>query len=224
MSRILTHSGLRGASFGLAACFGLTLLASSGALANENVPPRENLDRAKQSVVAAQAMVQELVDRVNGGGNDDGGHDDGGGSDDPGSRSCSQINRRDQCVRAGCRWLQDGEFGQCTDQIINGGVVTRNLDSGDVDENDHAAGWALQGLGSGLFQLGQLVDQMNASYGTWDFFNYWHQACHKTVSLLQGTQAGRTAANLPLAGFIRPYDFDPIEDELYAVRQDLWCQ
>ena len=92
-----------------------------------------------------------------------------------------------------------------------------------VEENDNAALFALQGMGSALFQLGTSVDQMTAAYGTPMFFGYWQQSCQMAGGLLLANQAAKVAAELPVVGMVTPNDFVPNDVELNAVRGQLWC-
>jgi len=95
---------------------------------------------------------------------------------------------------------------------------------GETLENDRAAGFALQAIGTGLFKLGNLVDQATFAYGTSAFLFYRNKACNKAYHLIRATFAGKVAALIPEQGYIRPYEFDQIVQELNAVKYQLYCQ
>ena len=93
----------------------------------------------------------------------------------------------------------------------------------DVVENDNLANIALQVMGREIFELGQIVDQANASYGTPDVYMYLNRACHKAGKLLGANQGAKVSAAIPITGYVQPSDFDANDFELQAVRQQLWC-
>ena len=201
-----------GKGFTFALMIGAFSLLAVTASAQE-IPPRGNLFMAKQAVARAQQQVQVLVYRISGGG--------GGGGDD---NQCSAIMNYHQCIETqGCRW--DREAGICTNIHRLNDVDHRLGATGDdgVDENDFAANFALQGMGSGLTNLGQKIDQATLAWGTPGFFAPWSQACSSASNLLLANQAAKVAANLPAPGLVSANDFVPIDQELTSVRSLLFC-
>jgi hypothetical protein len=181
----------------------------------DQMPPRENLEAAKNIVIALESQVSQLVQEAQSGGQSGGGQS--------GGQTCGQIRNQRTCnATSGCSWSVRGDRGACYAQ---GGSFGVNADSaaGSINENDTAAEFALQGLGSGLFQLADLIDQADANWGTPAFWGPWQQACQKDGKLLFGAQAGKVSAQLPAQGFVTPADFDSIESELQDVRSQLFC-
>jgi len=188
----------------------LAVVVATSALADPTMPPRPNLVRAKQIAVQLQAEVQQILVRAQGGGTN------------PNPGSCQAIRDQRTCkATPGCGWLR----GSCVKSPPFTGVIAPGLaqDEGDVDENDNAAEFALEGLGSGLFQLGQLIDQANWAWGTPGFWQPWQEACQKDGELWFGADAGKVTASLPLQGFISPADFEPLEQELQDIHATLFC-
>lgn len=95
--------------------------------------------------------------------------------------------------------------------------------NGVVVENDTAATFALQGMGQGLFALGEKLDQAIAAYGTPRFFFIHQQVCFKSNLLLGANIGAKTAAALPSIGVITPGDFDQFDIELRQVKSQVMC-
>ena len=192
------------------------LIASSSLFAlnasAQDIPPRENLVLAKQAVVRTQAHVQQLILIISSGGG-------GGGGD-----QCAQIRDYRTCVATrGCTW--DRETQVCRDIHRSRDLDVNSNSAADpsVDENDFAANFALQGMGSALNNLGIKIDQAAAAWGTPAFFLPWNQACSSASSLVWANQAAKVSANLPPQGFVSANDFIPIDQELQSVRTLLFC-
>ena len=194
-----------------------TALTSSAASAfQESKPPYENLGAAKQFVQSVSLRVQGLIGRCGGnhgdgsGGWGDGqGHrgNNGGNSDFPGSPSRGRHFPYLAAERLD----------------VDGAVDSNGEGNGDQLENDNLANLALQVMGRELFELGQVVDQATMNYNSPAFWGYWHQACNQTAQLIVGNQGAKVAASLPLQGLVSAIDFAPNDQELQAVRQQLWC-
>lgn len=101
--------------------------------------------------------------------------------------------------------------------------ISETEDSGNVIENDNLANIALQVMGREVFELGQQLDQAIMYYGTPSVGMYINQVCHKASKLLIANQGAKVSAALPINGYVQAVDFDPNDDELQAVRQQLWC-
>jgi len=195
----------------------VTAMTSTAASAFQDArPPYENLGVAKQFVQSVSFRVQGLIGRCGG----DHGDRSGGWGDDQGRRGDSGGSSGFPGFPShGRHFPFMAPEGLDTDAA----APSSDYASDDTLENDNLANLALQVMGKELFELGQLVDQATMNYNSPAFWGYWHQACNQTAQLIVGNQGAKVAASLPLQGLVSAIDFAPNDQELQAVRQQLWC-
>jgi hypothetical protein len=202
-----------------------TALQSSPGLAFGGKPPIENIQNARLIVYSAVARVDALIQQVLGGGGQRPGDEwpaphpyPGEGSEYPGG-SYPRGDYPQGDYPRGEEVPPYGSYPRMHRIVAGEGEV--GVD--DELENDRIAGFALQGLGVGLRNLGELIDQANANYYSPAFGLYWKKVCMKAAFLIKGTRGGKVSAALPPQGMITPQDFALTEQELMDVRNQFYC-
>lgn len=194
-------------------------------------PPYNNLMVARQYVSSVSFRVQSMIDRCKGG---EGRPEYPGQPEYPGRPGYPNNPEYPGQPPAGGGW---GGWGGNPGPLLYSDAIDtaeaddaaldetseRDVVEGDQLENDQAATWALLGMGKKLFELGEKVDQATMAYNTPAFWVHWGQACHLASHLIGANQAAKVAAALPLQGLITPAEFVPNDQELHAVRQQLYC-
>lgn len=177
---------------------GFSLFFIFGSVEARDRPSLENLERAKQRVEAVRQMVNELIERSE------------GNYPDPDRNRCRRYDDPYSCNEANCYWNSHEE------------TCERN-DSG-ILENDQLARRLLIRINVTLEKLALRMDEATAVY--FDDFLFWpkqQKVCRLDWQLIQANRGAKVASNLPVRGFLRPIDFDPIEDELIAIQDDFEC-
>jgi hypothetical protein len=195
-----------------------TFMLTSGALAQGAKPPLENLQYARSIVDQSFARISALLDRVYGGGHMPGGDWPSPPQDD------LPPPRGEEPMPGG---MGEGFLDGGSPHFPRVLTIDRTEDDFEIEEdhleNDKVAGYALQGIGTGLTYLGQLIDQANMNYYTPQFWMYQQKACMKASLIIKAAIGGKVSAALPLRGLITPQDFVETEQEAYAVRGQLYC-
>lgn len=136
------------------------------------------------------------------------------GSGGEGPRDCRRFKTVEQCrAQSECRWVRGSgsREGMC---------VTR---SGPSLENDSLAGLALLYLSREVTRLGELIDQAIFAYPSPQYLSYIAESCNLAREIRNRAQAAKLSATLPPVELIGPAEFDPVINEMNAVRSDLQC-
>ncbi|MFW7380328.1 MAG: hypothetical protein ACOH5I_16065 [Oligoflexus sp.] len=131
---------------------------------------------------------------------------------DPEPRYCRDYRSFRECsTDQNCQWNGSPNDGYCTSLLRS------------LDENDSLAGVALLYLSSELVELGEIIDQAIFAYPDPLYLSYISQACLKANTIRNQAQAAKFSARLPPIGLISEAEFNPIIEEMNAVRADLNC-